>query len=56
MIWIIGEYSDHIENADELLEQFLDLFVDEPAQVQLQVKRKNQKKEIFFFLTLCHSC
>jgi AP-1 complex subunit beta-1 len=37
MIWIIGEYSDHIENADELLEQFLDLFVDEPAQVQLQL-------------------
>jgi AP-1 complex subunit beta-1 len=30
-------YSDRIENADELLEQFLDLFVDEPAQVQLQL-------------------
>ncbi len=37
MIWIIGEYNDRIENADELLEQFLDLFVDEPAQVQLQL-------------------
>jgi AP-1 complex subunit beta-1 len=37
MIWIIGEYSDHIENADELLEQFLDIFVDEPASVQLQL-------------------
>jgi AP-1 complex subunit beta-1 len=37
MIWIIGEYNDRIENADELLEQFLDLFVDEPSQVQLQL-------------------
>ena len=26
MIWIIGEYADRIENADELLESFLEAF------------------------------
>jgi vesicle coat complex subunit len=37
MIWIIGEYADRIENAGELLETFLDGFVDESATVQLQM-------------------
>lgn len=37
MIWIIGEYADRIENADELLDSFLDNFKDEPTQVQLQL-------------------
>jgi AP-1 complex subunit beta-1 len=37
MIWIIGEYADRIDNADELLESFLDNFADEPAAVQLQL-------------------
>ncbi|KAF0981045.1 hypothetical protein FDP41_012833 [Naegleria fowleri] len=36
MIWIIGEYSNKIENADELLQIFIDTFHDETAQVQLQ--------------------
>ncbi|KAJ3124095.1 hypothetical protein HK101_006202, partial [Irineochytrium annulatum] len=35
MIWIIGQYSDRIENADELLEQFLERFKEEPSEVQL---------------------
>jgi hypothetical protein len=26
MIWIIGEYADRIDNADELLETFLETF------------------------------
>ncbi len=26
MIWIIGEYAERIDNADELLESFLDSF------------------------------
>lgn len=39
MIWIIGQYADRIENADELLESFfLETFVDETPQVQLQVR------------------
>ena len=37
MIWIIGEYADQIENADELLETFLESFNDETASVQLQL-------------------
>eukprot|EP00128_Syssomonas_multiformis_P015627 Colp12_sorted_trinity150504_noHs@17712 len=37
MIWIIGEYADRIDNADELLEQFLENFADENTQVQLQL-------------------
>ncbi len=37
MIWIIGEYAERIDNADELLESFLDGFQDENTQVQLQL-------------------
>lgn len=35
MIWIIGEYADRIDNADDLLDRFLEGFADESAQVQL---------------------
>lgn len=37
MIWIIGEYAERIDNADELLENFLEGFSDESVQVQLQL-------------------
>jgi len=37
MIWIIGEYAERIDNADELLDSFLENFKEEPAQVQLQL-------------------
>jgi len=37
MIWIIGEYAERIDNADELLTTFLDGFSDENTQVQLQL-------------------
>ena len=37
MIWIIGEYADRIENADELLESFLEAFPEETSGVQLQL-------------------
>ena len=33
MIWIIGEYAERIDNADELLESFLEGFQDENSQV-----------------------
>ena len=36
---IIGEYSSRIDNADELLEAFLESFYDEPVEVQLQLLR-----------------
>lgn len=37
MIWIIGEYAERIENADELLQLFIETFHDESPQVQLQL-------------------
>lgn len=33
MVWIIGEYAERIDNADELLDSFLEGFHDENAQV-----------------------
>lgn len=35
MIWIIGHYADRIENANDLLAQFLETFKEDPAEVQL---------------------
>ncbi|KAJ3328139.1 AP-1 complex subunit beta-1 [Blyttiomyces sp. JEL0837] len=37
MIWIIGQYSDRIENAADLLEQFLENFKEESSEVQLSL-------------------
>ncbi|GMH75021.1 hypothetical protein TL16_g06624 [Triparma laevis f. inornata] len=37
MIWIIGEYAERIDNADELLETFLETFEEEDPSVQLQL-------------------
>jgi vesicle coat complex subunit len=37
MVWILGEYADKIDNADELLGFLLDSFLDEPVAVQLQL-------------------
>jgi AP-1 complex subunit beta-1 len=37
MIWIIGEYAERIDNADELLENFLENFEEEDPTVQLQL-------------------
>jgi AP-1 complex subunit beta-1 len=37
MIWIIGEYAERIDNADELLDTFLESFEEEDAAVQLQL-------------------
>ncbi|KAK9451756.1 adaptin N terminal region-domain-containing protein [Limtongia smithiae] len=37
MIWIVGEFADKIDNADEILTTFIDGFKDETTQVQLQL-------------------
>jgi AP-1 complex subunit beta-1 len=37
MIWIIGQYAERIDNADELLETFLESFEEEEPAVQLQL-------------------
>ena len=65
MIWIIGEYAERIDNADELLESFLESFPEEPPQVQLQLltatvklflkkptEGPQQMIQVFFFLTI----
>ncbi|KAJ7147265.1 adaptin N terminal region-domain-containing protein [Mycena filopes] len=36
LIWIIGEYANKIDNADELLNIFVETFVEESYSVQLQ--------------------
>ncbi|KAF3829821.1 hypothetical protein GH733_001772 [Mirounga leonina] len=35
MIWMVGEYAERPDNAEELLESFLEGFHDESTQVQL---------------------
>lgn len=35
MLWIIGQYSERIDNADELLEHFTETFLEDPLEVQL---------------------
>lgn len=40
MIWIVGEYAERIDNADELLESFLEGFHDESTQVGLKTFTK----------------
>jgi hypothetical protein len=37
LIWIIGEYAERIDNADDLMGYFLDNFTEENSQVQLQL-------------------
>lgn len=37
MIWIVGEYAERIDNADELLESFLEGFHDESTQVEFSI-------------------
>jgi hypothetical protein len=43
MIWMIGQYSDRIENAEELLKDFLQNFSEEPEQVQLALLTASMK-------------
>ena len=33
MIWIVGEYAGRIDNAAELMENFVENFAEDPAQV-----------------------
>lgn len=37
LIWILGEYAEKIDNADELLNTFLSNFQDETVVVQIQI-------------------
>lgn len=55
MIWIVGQYADRIENAADLLEGFIESFIEDPAEVQLAsltaviklfIRRPNEGKEL----------
>ena len=35
LIWIVGEYANKIENADELLSVFVDTFTEESYSVRI---------------------
>ena len=35
MLWIIGQYAERIDNADELLQHFTETFLEDPIDVQL---------------------
>lgn len=35
MVWIIGQYADRIDNADELMDDLTYTFMEEPVEVQL---------------------
>ncbi|KAM3479124.1 hypothetical protein MY5147_001867 [Beauveria neobassiana] len=37
LIWIVGEYAEKIKNADEILESFVEGFMEEFTQTQLQI-------------------
>lgn len=37
MIWILGQFADRIDNADELMEDLTYNFIDEPVEVRLRV-------------------
>lgn len=36
-LWILGEYCKIIENPDQVIDPFLDSFIDEPVDVQYQI-------------------
>lgn len=42
MIWIIGQYADRIENSEELLEDFLYTFLEEPTEVSREKRETHQ--------------
>ncbi|KAF9436855.1 beta-adaptin [Entomortierella beljakovae] len=55
LIWMVGEYAERIENADEIIENFLETFLEDNSQVQLQLisatvklflKKPSQSQEI----------
>ncbi|KAG9396559.1 Adaptor Protein Complex 1/2, beta subunit (AP1/2B) [Carpediemonas membranifera] len=37
LVWIVGEYSDRIDNADDLLDWFMDTIAEEQPTVQFQL-------------------
>lgn len=53
MIWIVGEYAERIDNADELLESFLEGFHDESTQVSQGLGLLTFDWTVFFSVPQC---
>ncbi|KAF7322939.1 AP complex subunit beta [Mycena chlorophos] len=47
MVWIIGQFSDKIDNGDELLDDLLYTFLDESTEVQLALLTASVKLFIY---------
>ncbi|EIW85223.1 Adaptor protein complex beta subunit [Coniophora puteana RWD-64-598 SS2] len=47
MVWILGQFADKIENADELLDDLTYTFLDEPTEVQLALLTATVKLFIY---------
>ncbi|KZP24850.1 Adaptor protein complex beta subunit [Athelia psychrophila] len=47
MIWIIGQYADRIDNADELLDDLIYTFKEDPVEVQLSLLTASVKLFIY---------
>lgn len=37
MVWIVGQFADRIENADELMDDLTFTFMEEPVEVRLYI-------------------
>ncbi|KAJ3537385.1 hypothetical protein NM688_g6700 [Phlebia brevispora] len=47
MVWIIGQFADRIENADELMDDLTYTFLEEPVEVQLALLTSSVKLFIY---------
>ncbi|KAF9030755.1 adaptin N terminal region-domain-containing protein [Panaeolus papilionaceus] len=47
MVWIIGQFANRIDNADELLDVLLDTFLEESVEVQLALLTASVKLFIY---------
>lgn len=47
MVWIIGQFADRIDNADELLDDLLYTFIEESVEVQLALLTASVKLFIY---------
>jgi len=51
MVWIIGEYAERIDNADELLESFLEVLI--PCLPAHDTKGHSQPISLFVMKLVC---
>ncbi|EPQ58163.1 Adaptor protein complex beta subunit [Gloeophyllum trabeum ATCC 11539] len=47
MIWIVGQYADRMDNADELMDDLVYTFLEEPVEVQLALLTASVKLFIY---------